>query len=299
MVKFIPPLLITFSLLISQYVTAEYLSVFSGYQESEHSYLTDSSEQQGALIGASLDTRLWRRQPIGWWARGIKAEITQAPDFFSFKSQIPVYQWHKHQGTWLEVNWVKQDFQTTISEAHTFLGNDGTQTPLNIDSVITTERQLQQIQFYWLESSRHSGALNLFGISYSQETSPAAAEISNSSATYFDGKFTGTGLLFGRNKDTRGLNFQWRLNIGKQESDFSNSVTGHRGLSASESQVFNLAFSLQWHYRYYLAPYWYLAPHIKISVNALLQGQSEALQINHDSLLHTHYQSWLSVRRYF
>lgn len=299
MIQFTALLLTIFTLLSSHKANGEFLSAFSGYQASEHSYLGDTSEQKGVMVGTLLDTRLWRRKPAGWWARGIRAEIKQASGFFSFNGQIPIYQWHKHQGTWLEVNWMKQEFQTSISEAQTFLGNDGTETPLNIDSTIITERQLQQIQFYWLESSKSIGALNLFGISYSKETSPVEAQLSNSSATYFDGEFTGTGLVFGRSKDTRGLNFQWRLNIGKQDSNFSNSITQHRSLSTSESQVFTLAFNLQWHYRYYLSPYWYLTPHLSLNFSSLLQGQSEPLYLNHDSLIYSHAQSWLSIRRSF
>ena len=299
MIQVITLLLALITLLSSPAAKGEYLSVFSGYQLSEHSYLIDTSEQQSTMIGARIDTHDWRRKPIGWWARGIVAQVKQAPNFLSAHALIPIYQWHKHQGTWLEVNWSKQDFTTTLSDAQTFLGNDGTETALNANSTITTERQLQQIQFYWLESSKHIGPMNLFGISYSQETSPAASQISSSSASYFDGKFTGTGLIFGRNKDTRGLNFQWRLNIGKQESDFSNTITGHRALSTSQSQVFKVAFNLQWHYRYYLSPYWYLAPHLSVNFSNLLQRESDGLHLDHDSLVYSHFQSWLSVRRYF
>ena len=299
MIQAIALLFTVITLLLSPSAKGEYISVFSGYQTSEHSYLIDSSEQQGNLFGAKIDTQRWRRKSIGWWARGIAVEIKQGPNLLSVHGLIPVYQWHKHQGTWLDINWMKQDFQTTLSDPQAFLGNDGTETSLNTLSTITTERQLQQIQFYWLESSKQIGAMNLFGISYSQETSPVAGEISNSTASYFDGKFTGTGLIFGRNKDTRGLNFQWRLNIGKQESDFSNTITKHRSLSTSESQVFNIAFHLQWHYRFYLSPYWYLAPNLSVNFSSLLQRQSETLHLNHDSFVYSHFQSWLSIRRYF
>jgi len=299
MIQRITLLLAMFTLFSSHKANGEFLSAFSGYQVSEHSYLVDTSEQKGIMFGSLFDTRLWRRKPTGWWSRGVRAEMRQAPGFFSFGGQFPIYQWHKHHGTWLEINWMKQEFQTTISEAQTFLGNDGTETALNIGSAITTERQLQQVQFFWLESSKNIGALNLFGISYSKETSPVAAQLSNSSATYFDGEFSGTALVFGRNKDTRGLNFQWRLNIGKQDSNFSNSITNHKSLSTSESQVFTLAFTLQWHYRYYLSPYWYLSPHLSLNFSSLLQGQSETLHLNHKSLTYSHAQSWLSIRRNF
>ena len=278
---------------------AEYLSILSGYQISEHSYLTDSSNQEGAMLGAALDTQHWRRHSTGWLARGPRVELKQSTGYLEVSGQLPVYQWDKHNGSWLEISWIKQTFQTTLSEAQTFLGNDGTSTSLDPNTIISTERQLQQFQLYWLESSKNIGALNLFGIHYAQETSPVAGELSSTSASYFDGKFTGYGLVFGRSIDKRGLNFQWRLNMGKSNSGLSNSITQHRTLSSSESSVFKLSFKLQWHYRYYLAPYWYLAPHLQVTFNALMQGQSETQQISHDTYTYHHAQSWLSLRHYF
>ena len=134
MIQAIPVFFAVITLLLSSTAKGEYISVFSGYQTSEHSYLIDSSEQQGNLFGAKIDTHRWRRKPTGWWARGIRAEIKQGPNLLSINGLIPLYQWHKHQGTWLDIHWMKQDFQTTLSDAQTFLGNEGTETPLNPQS---------------------------------------------------------------------------------------------------------------------------------------------------------------------
>ncbi|MEH6346294.1 MAG: hypothetical protein V7785_14470 [Bermanella sp.] len=286
-------------LIFSQSVVAEYLSVLVGYQQSEHSYLTDTSDQKGNIYGASLDTLLWRRKSVGWLARGPKAEIRQATGFLAISSQIPVYQWHKHQGTWLEINWSKQQFQTQLDEAQTFLGNDDSSTSLGSGSIINTEHQLQRLQFYWYESAKQIGALNMFGINYTQETTPAASVISSTTATLFDGKFSGMGLVFGRMKDNRGLNFQWRFNMAKLESNFSNDVTQHQTLASAESSVFRAALMLRWHYRYYLVPYWYLVPNLQYNFNVIMQSHSQPQQIEHEVFTYSNLQTWVSLRRYF
>lgn len=286
-------------LIFSQSAGAEYLSALAGYQQSEHSYLTDTSDQKGNIYGATLDTLLWRRKSVGWLARGPKAEIKQATGFLSISGLLPVYQWHKHQGTWLEMNWSKQEFQTQLDEAQTFLGNDDTSTSLAPGSIINTEHQLQRLQFYWYESAMQIGALNLFGINYTQQTTPAASVISNTNATLFDGKFSGMGLVFGRMKDSRGLNFQWRFNMAKLESNFSNDITQHQTLASAESSVFRVALMLRWHYRYYLAPYWYLVPNLQYDFNAIMQSHSQPQQIEHDVFTYSNLQTWISLRRYF
>ncbi len=299
MIKILNLAPLTLCLIFSQHAYAEYLSGLAGYQQSEHSYLTDTSDQKGNIYGVSLDTLLWRRKNVGWIARGPKAEIKQATGFLAVTGLIPVYQWHKHQGTWLEMNWSKQEFQTQLDEAQSFLGNDNTSTALASGSIINTEHQMQRLQFYWYESAKQIGALNLFGINYTQETTPAASVISSTNATLFDGKFSGMGLVFGRMKDNRGLNFQWRFNMAKLESNFSNDVTQHQTLASAESSVFRVALMLRWHYRYYLAPYWYLVPNLQYNFNVIMQSHSQPQQIEHEVFTYSNLQTWISLRRYF
>ncbi len=100
-------------------------------------------------------------------------------------------------------------------------------------------------------------------------------------------------------KDDRGLNFQWRLNVASLDSHFSNDATGHRLLAKQESSVYKVAITLSWHYRYYLSPYWYLAPQVQYRASYLTQSELEPVDVEHSSFLYTHTQSTISLRRHF
>ncbi len=278
---------------------AEYLSAFTGYHQGEHQYLKDISSQQGLMLGAQLDYRHWRHKEQGWFARGPVVTLQQAPNMLFMNGQFPLYQWNKHQGSWLEVSWGQQNLETQLTQAQIFMGNDGQPTSLTAGSTISSTRQFQRAQIYWYESTRFADALNIAGLSYSQELTPVMSEISNTNASVFDGTFSGSGAMVGRIKDKRGFNFQWRLNVASLESDFSNDITQHRSLSKGESSVYKFSLGLSWHYRYYLRPYWYLVPQLEYNISYIFQRQLQPLEVEHKSFVYRQVQSWISLRRYF
>ncbi len=286
-------------LLCSLPCVAGSLAISSGYQTSEHQYLDDTSTQKGVMFGAALDFHHWRRKDIGWLARGPAFKISQSPGMLAVSGQLPLYQWHKHQGSWLEIEWRSQELQTQLSDPQIFLGNDGVPVSLTQDSLIGTTRQFQRLQIYWHESTRHENIINLAGFTYSRESSPAISELSSTNANIFEGRFEGSGVMLGRMKDDRGLNFQWRLNVASLDSHFSNDATGHRLLAKQESSVYKVAITLSWHYRYYLSPYWYLAPQVQYRASYLTQSELEPVDVEHSSFLYTHTQSTISLRRHF
>ncbi len=275
------------------------LALTTGYHQSDHQYLDDTSSQEGQILGASLDFQHWRRKDTGWLARGPSMQINQAANFINLKAQLPLYQWHKHHGSWLSIDWQQQDLQTQLSEPHIFLDNNGTSTSLPQDSVISSTRQFQRIQIYWHESTRYKSTINVAGFSYSRELSPAISELSTTNASLFEGEFTGLGIVLGRIKDDRGLNFQWRLNVANLATNFSNSATQHRLLAKPESSVYKVALNLSWHYRYYLAPYWYLVPQLQYQFSYLTQSELTPVNVEHPSFIYTQTQSTLSVRHHF
>jgi hypothetical protein len=292
-------LLLITSLLFNTQCLGGKLALTTGYQKAEHQYLDDTSHQEGQIFGASLDFQHWRRKNTGWLARGPSFNINQAANFISVNAQLPLYQWHKHQGSWLSIDWQQQDLHTQLTDSRIFLGNNGTSTSLPQDSTISSTREFQRIQFYWHESTHHESTINVVGVSYSREFSPVSSELSSTNASLFDGKFTGLGITLGRIKDDRGLNFQWRLHVASLDSDFSDTVTQHRALAKKESAAYKVALHLSWHYRYYLAPYWYLVPQMQYNVSYLAQSELAPINVEHPSFVYTQSQSTISLRHHF
>ncbi len=292
-------LLFTVYALFSAQCLGGNLALTTGYQQSGHQYLDDISSQEGQILGASLDFQHWRRKDTGWLARGPSMEINQAANFINLKAQLPLYQWHKHHGSWLSIDWQQQDLQTQLSDPHIFLDNNGTSTSLPQDSVISSTRQFQSIQIYWHESTRYKSTINVAGFSYSRELSPVNSELSTTNASLFEGEFTGLGIVLGRIKDDRGLNFQWRLNVANLDTNFSDSATQHRLLAKQESSAYKVALNLSWHYRYYLAPYWYLVPQVQYQFSYLTQSELAPVNVEHPSFIYTQTQSTISIRHHF
>ena len=162
-----------------------------------------------------------------------------------------------------------------------------------------SERVLQRYSLYWYESLQQEGPINRAALLYQIENSPAASTLSNNSASLFDGTFSGFGFSLGRIKDDKGLSFQWKAYFSRLDSSFSNDSTRHRSLNASESEVYQLAGELHWHYRYRLAPYWYLVPNVKVEFSVLMQSTSEPVDVDHKSLVYSQTSSWLSLQKRF
>ncbi len=287
------------ALLLPQLCNGQYLAAFSGYQTSEHAYLGDDSNLQGLVNGASLDLRAWRRRSNGWLSRGPKVAFKQGAGTFSSESHVSIYQWRKHQGIWLSTLSQQQTLQTELSQEHIFLDNAGTANILGVGTLIKNQRSVQRTQLYWHESSDNIGPLNLLGVFNLQESTPVSGRLSNTNASLFEGQFSGFGLILGRLKDKRGVNFQWQLSLAQLNSDFSNAATSHRTIAPKESSVYQLGVNLSWHYRHYLAPYWYLVPQFNVQHSSLIQTTSNPQTVQHDAFRYLQIQSFISLRRYF
>ncbi len=76
-------------------------------------------------------------------------------------------------------------------------------------------------------------------------------------------------------------------------------VTNHRAASESESTAYKLGLDLNWHYRYYLSPYWYLVPEVKLGLNMLTQTQFEPVEIEHRPFVFIESAAWISLQKRF
>ncbi len=278
---------------------AEFFGVYSGINQIQHQYLIDTADDKEQTYGASLDMQAYRKQPTGWMARGPKARAQQSTNHIDLDVHASLYQFHTHQGVWLEFEWQKNTLETVIGSNQIYIDESGLAQSLTSGDTVLLERQFLRGQAYWYESIKDEGPLNIIGLFYSEETSPVSATISSTNATVFDGRFTGFGFSLGRIKDDRGLNFQWRLNLAQLDTDFSNDATLHRALSSLESTVYQLDLKLDWHYRYYLAPYWYLVPSIHYQYQSIFQSQFQPEFVEHEKLNFTQFSGFIAIRHYF
>jgi len=281
---------------------ASSLEAYTGYQSSQHSYLEDSAKLTGLTYGAALNMQSHKlnvKRSNCWACRGPKGHILAGNQYLDLSADAHLYQITSKQGLWLQATRLSHTLQATLSSSETFLDNAGSSLSLNSGTKVDSERIFQRYSLYWYESLSHEGPINRVALFYQLENSPAASTLSNSSASLFDGSFSGFGFSLGRIKDDKGLNFQWRTYFAQLNSSFSNDTTNHRSLNASESEVFQLAGQLHWHYRYRLAPYWYLVPNIKVEFSVLMQGNSEPVDVEHKSLVYSQTSSWLSLQKRF
>lgn len=278
---------------------ARYLSAHSGLHLSNHQYLGDEAQLSSPVYGVRFDSTLWRRSEKGWLARGAAIEVSQGQNYLKFQGQVPIFHWHKRNGIWLDYQFHQQTLEATLSESAIFLANNGSATSVAANSNVSVDHQISQLAFYWYEKSRTSSPINFIGGVYQTETSPARSTITGTNASLFDGTFTGFGLTLGRKQDERGLNFQWTLNMTQLDSDFSNDITAHRQASKAESTAYQLGLHLNWHYRYYLAPYWYLVPQLKILFTAATQTAMDPVQLDHDPLIQYQTQTLIHLQKRF
>jgi hypothetical protein len=293
---YLPLLLFYF---VSSMTHSEYLSVLSGYQYGEHGYLLDAGTVSTTIYGANLDLTQWRIKDQGWAARGPQVGFRRGLNYQQIQAQFPIYHWHKHQGIWLQISQQIQNMEIELSTDVIFLNDAGSNTSIASGSLISAEHQISRYQLYWYEAIAYKASVNILGLFYQSEASPAASTISNSTADFFDGVFSGFGLTIGRVKDERGFNFQWKLNLAQMDMSFSNTITQHRSASEDESTAYLFDVELQWHYRYYLAPYWYLVPQLKIAASTLFQGQTNSEEVEYDALNYLRTSTWLSLQRRF
>ena len=278
---------------------AEFMGAYHGIHQLEQQYTQDTATSQEEANGITLNAQSYRHQPTGWIARGPSIRIQQSPNHLDIDTHIPIYQFHLHQGLWFQFEWQENAFETQLSSSQVYLDENGTAQSIAADSDVIFERSFQRGQMYWYESVKQEGPINTVGLFYSVETSPASVDISSTNASLFDGRFSGFGFSFGRIKDDKGLNFQWRLNLAQLDTDFSNDATDHRALSSLESTVYQVQLSLDWHYRYYLSPYWYLVPSFHYQYSNILQTQLQPEFVEHESLRFTQVSGFIAIRRYF
>jgi hypothetical protein len=278
---------------------AESFGVYSGLSQINHKYLTDNLESQEQAYGATLDMQAYRKKPLGWLARGVKARIQQSPSQLDLDLHTPVYQFHTHQGVWLQLQWQQDSISTVLSDNKIYIDDSGNVQPLSSGDTLLLERTFLRGQAYWYESVKDEGPINIVGLYYSIETSPASATLSTTNADVFDGRFSGFGFSLGRIKDDRGLNFQWRLNLAQLGTSFSNDATNHQSASSQESTVYHVDLNLDWHYRYYLAPYWYLVPSIHYQYQSIFQTQLKPEYVEHEQFSFTQFSGFIALRRYF
>jgi hypothetical protein len=275
------------------------MSLLSGLEYGEHNYLVDNGTVSTTVYGAKLDLTRWRIKDQGWLARGPQLSYRQGLNYREIDTRIAIFHQHKHQGLWLDINQKIENMEIELSRDAVFLNDAGNNLSLNSGSIISAQHQINRYQLYWYEAIANTAALNVIGLFYHSEASPAASSIVSNTADIYDGLFYGFGFTLARVKDERGFNFQWKLNLAQLDMSFSNTSTQHRAASKDESTAYLFDMKLQWHYRYYLAPYWYLVPQLEIGASSLFQGKSNPLVIEYDGLNYFRASSWISLQRRF
>ena len=278
---------------------AEHMGGYSGINQIQHQYLTDKAQSSEQTYGAILDMQARRYATHGWMAKGPKIQIQQSSNHLEIDLHTSLYQFNPHNGVWLQFEWQKTSLDTIVGSNQIYINESGTAQALSSGDSLLLERQFSRSQVYWYESLKEEGPINTIGVFYSVETSPASANLSTTNANVFDGRFSGFGFSLGRIKDDRGLNFQWRLNVAQLDTDFSNDATAHRALSSLESTAYQVDLTLNWHYRYYLSPYWYLVPSIKYQYQNAFQSQLQPEFVEHEQLSFTQFSGFIAIRRYF
>lgn len=284
---------------VSQTTQAQYLSISSGYYNAQHGYLSDAASISTLSYGGKVDLTDWKRQQRGWFARGFAAQYIQGANYSNMSGKLPIYHWNQQQSIWFAASGQSQNMSIEVSSAQTLLSNSGNSTAITAGSRILAQHNINHIELYWHEATQYQSPINLIGLFYYSETSPASSTITSNSASIFDGHFNGFGLTMGRIKDHRGLNFQWRLILAELDMSFSDAVTNHRSVSKAESTAYKIGLDLNWHYRYYLAPYWYLVPQLKLGINSALQTQVDPSTIEYRPLIHLDSFTSISLQRRF
>lgn len=278
---------------------AEYAGLYSANLNQQHNYMGQNITLEQMAYGAESNLQTHRFKHTGWMARGPRFDVLYSAQSLSMDAHINIYQSHLHQGFWFHFEQHNSEFESEITSNKIYLNGSGIASSIIQGDVITSNRDTQTHHIYWYESVKEEGPINTAGLFYTQEANPAKSSLSNTNATIFDGRFSGFGFTIGRIKDDKGLNFQWRLTLAQLDSDFSNQVTNHRDLSSLESTVYKFGIQLNWHYRYYLSPYWYVVPSTHLQYSMLMQTQLNPEFVEHDALSYLQYSMRVSLRRYF
>ncbi len=277
---------------------AESIAAGGGYTLYNHQYLEDTAQANVAISHILLNMSDWRWQDSGWLARGPKGFVSAGTNLLHYSGELPIYLWTLHEGLWIGVERREVDTRTTLSKDRIYLANDGSTLSLTKDTEISSVIEQQRIYGIWRNQSRYPGAINWGGLFREVITSPAAANIESVNAVWFDGEFTGRGVIIGREKDARGLNFQWHIQMGQFTGKFSDQQT-RPTINNRERTELHFGFQLGWHYRWYLSPYWYLVPSIQVSHSVLIQNNTNARSLNHHALNMLNLRSMFLLQRRF
>ncbi|MGR6873638.1 hypothetical protein ACU6U9_15310 [Pseudomonas sp. HK3] len=120
---------------------AEFFGVYSGINQIQHQYLIDTADDKEQTYGASLDMQAYRKQPTGWMARGPKARAQQSTNHIDLDVHASLYQFHTHQGVWLEFEWQKNTLETVIGSNQIYIDESGLAQSLTSGDTVLLERQ--------------------------------------------------------------------------------------------------------------------------------------------------------------
>lgn len=140
----------------------------------------------------------------------------------------------------------------TLSDAHVYQSSSGL-LALNQDAELTLNSSAQQLESRVYFTHYLPDVLRYVGLYWRYQLQPAEISVLDDVPDLYDSQITLWGVSLGREKDSKGLSFNWRLAMGQGEiKPDGASITEHH-----EYNLWHLQFDVQWQYRYYFAPYWY------------------------------------------
>jgi len=278
---------------------ANYLEYSYQSQHFSFDFLPTTSTHDTFTNVVSADFSSWRRTPTGFMARGPIISLQQGDNYEARRYSLPLYQWHRQQGLWLEFKQQKWRFNTQLEQSAIYLPNRGIPLSLAANQTITSDAQYQYWQLYWHESVRQEGPINRVGFHYLKQEQVVTMDYIATNANLFDGRFEGWGVQIGRVKQDKGFNFEWLVKLSQLQSYYSSDAIDHRSQAKADSQDFQLDLTLNWHYRYYLAPYWYAVPRLGVWGQYQMQSQFEADTLEHEAYTAWSYFYGISLQRRF
>lgn len=286
-------------LLLSFSSYAEFIGVNGGYSLHRLNYLPSTGELDTTYTSLEADFTDWRRKSTGIGVRGPSFDWQQGSGLNAYRFSIPLFHWHKHHGIWVGREYLEVENQTAINSQVGYLGSNGSPVDLGSGSDITSTWETTRTLLFWQSGALNRGVANQGGLYWQTLTSPVEAELTNLTPEIFDGESRGMGLFLGRYQDKKGFNFQWRLYMGQQIVTYSEANNNIDQFSQSDRRLFQFEGILDWHYRYYLSPYWYAVPLFQFQGQLNLQSKSNSDNLKQKTLFYGHWKMGISLRRYF
>jgi len=166
-------------------------------------------------------------------------------------------------------------------------------------SEITSLWEMTRNRLFWQSDATRRGVANRAGVYWQNQTSPVEAQFETITPDVFNGESQGYGLYIGKHQDNKGWNFQWSLHFGQHVATFSEGNTNSASTGESERRQLQFEGVAAWHYRYYLTPYWYLIPQLTWQTQIRSPSKSNPDNLKQKSLIHTHVETGVTLRRYF